>query len=103
MPSMDEVIHNLRLVGFSIVGVESFLVEKDLQDFFLYSGKFEPQMYLNSTVRNGISTFANLATPEEIASGCEQLKNDIENGKIHDVIQHYASTLGDYMFVVVQK
>lgn len=103
MPSSDDVIRNLRLAGFSVVGVESFLVEKDLQDFFLYSGKFEPQMYLDSTVRSGISTFANLASPEEIASGCQQLKRDIDSGKIHDVIQEYTSTLGDYMFVIGQK
>lgn len=103
MPSLDEVIHNLRLAGFSVVGVESFLVEQDLRDFFLYSGKFEPYMYLDSTVRSGISTFANLATPEEIASGCLQLKRDIENGTIQDVIQRYTSTLGDYTFVVAQK
>lgn len=95
MPALEEVIHNLRLAGFSVVGVESFLVENDLQDFFLYSGKFEPEMYLDSTVRSGISTFANLADPEEIASGCLQLKRDIDSGEVHDVIQQYTSTLGD--------
>lgn len=100
---MNDVILNVREAGFSVVGVESFLVEQDLQDFFLYSGKFEPQMYLDSKVRDGISTFANLATPEEIASGCLQLKHDINNGKIHDVIQEYTSTLGDYAFIVAQK
>ena len=103
MPSLEKVIHHLRLAGFSVVGVESFLVEQDLQDFFLYSRKFEPQMYLDSTVRSGISTFANLAAPEEIAAGCRQLKHDIDNGKIHDVIQEYTSTLGDYTFVVAEK
>ena len=103
MLSLDEVIHHLRLAGFSVVGVESFLVEQDLQDFFLYSGKFDPPMYLDSTVRSGISTFANLAAPEGIASGCQQLKHDIENEKIHDVIQQYTSTLRDYTFVVAQK
>lgn len=103
MPSIDDVIHNLRLAGFSVVGVESFLVENDLQDFFLFSGKFDPQMYLDSTVRSGISTFANLATPEEVASGCQQLKRDIDNGKIHGVIQQYTSALGDYTFVVAEK
>ncbi len=103
MPSIAKVIQNLRQAGFSIVGTESFLVEPDLQDLFLYSGKFDPHVYLNSTVRSGISTFASLATPEEIETGCRQLRHDIENGKIHDVIQEYTSTLGDYIFVVAQK
>lgn len=103
MPSIDNVIRNLRVVGFSIVGVESFLVEEDLQDFFLYSGKFEPRMYLDSTVQNGISTFANLTTPEEIESGIIRLKQDIDSGEIQDVIQEYTSTLGDYAFIVAQK
>ncbi len=103
MPDMDKVIQSLRLAGFLIAGVESFLVEPDLQDFFLYSGKFDPRMYLDSTVRSGISMFANIATPQEIESGCRRLKQDIDNGKIYDVIQEYTSVLSDYMFVVAQK
>ncbi len=103
MPSMDNVIQSLQQADFSIVGVESFLVEPNLQDFFLYRGKFEPQMYLDSTVRNGISTFANLATIEEIELGCSKLRKDIESGAIQDVVQKYTSISGDYMYVVAQK
>lgn len=55
-------------------------------------------MYLGPTVRSGISTFANLAAQEEIDSGCRRLRHDIDNGKVHAVIQEYTSILGDYAF-----
>lgn len=103
MPSLDSVIRTLRQVGFSFVGVESFLVEPNLQDFFLYSGKLEPEMYLDPAVRAGISTFSSLASKDEIESGCRKLGEDIDSGKIQDVIRQYTSVMGDYMFIVAEK
>lgn len=102
MPSVEVALECLRHAEFSIVGTESFLVEPDLTDFFLYSGKFQPHMYLNPAVRSGISTFANLASAEEIETGCRKLQNDIDTSRIHLVMNEYASTLGDYMFIVAE-
>lgn len=103
MPKVSQVMDILKQVGFSIVGLETFLIQPDLKDFFLYSGKYEPPMYLNPKVRAGISTFANLASKEEIEFGCNKLKKDIDSGKIHDVLDKYSSDLGDYVFVVAEK
>jgi ubiquinone/menaquinone biosynthesis C-methylase UbiE len=69
MPKISLVIDCLRQAGFKIVGAETFLIQPNLQDFFLYSGKFEPSIYLNPNVRAGISTFVNLASQEEIHTG----------------------------------
>lgn len=103
MPSLSKVTESLKQAGFAIVGLETFLIQPDLQDFFLYSGKYAPQIYLNSNVRAGISTFADLATQGEIESGCIKLQKDIESGRIRQVLQKYSSDLGDYVFVVAEK
>ena len=103
MPTVNKLMTTLQAAGFDIVGTESFLIEPDLQDFFLYSGKHDPKMYLDSFVRRGISTFANKATPGEIEDGCERLRHDIMKGNISKVIQKYISLLGDYLFVVADK
>lgn len=103
MPSIEDVLHNLRQAGFSVVGTEPFLVQPALQDFFLYSGKHHPAMYLEPVVRAGISTFANLATQAETEQGCHRIRSDIESGKIAEVIDRYASDLGDYLYVIAEK
>ena len=79
------------------------MVQPDLQDFFLYSGKYKPEMYLNPEVRKGISTFASLAFEEEVEKGCQRLSRDIECGKIYDILSEYSSIYGDYMFIVAKK
>lgn len=103
MPDVTKVGKVLKDVGFSIVGHETFLIQPNSQDFFLYSGKYEPRMYLDEVVRSGISTFANLASKEEIEEGCRRLKKDIETNRIEDVMQKFSSDLGDYVYVVAEK
>ncbi|RXI96372.1 class I SAM-dependent methyltransferase [Anaerobacillus alkaliphilus] len=103
MPCLREVEDALKTAGFRIVGYETFLIQPDLVDFFLYSGKYEPKMYLIEDVRKGISTFANIASKEEIKEGCIRLKRDIESKKIDEVTSKYSSSLGDYVFVVAEK
>ncbi|WLD92625.1 class I SAM-dependent methyltransferase [Alkalihalobacillus sp. AL-G] len=103
MPSLSKVTDTLREAGFAIIGQETFLMQPDLQDFFLYSGKYEPKMYLDENVRSGISTFVNIASREEIEEGCSRLKRDIETNKINDVLANYSSDLGDYAFVIAEK
>ncbi|PZE19902.1 class I SAM-dependent methyltransferase [Paenibacillus xerothermodurans] len=103
MPEIPLAVDHLRKLGFSIVGVEKFFIQPDLQDFFLYSGKHEPSIYLNPNVRAGISTFPNLASRDEIHIGCTRLKIDIESGRIQEVMDRYRSDLGDYLFVIAEK
>ncbi|WP_408010329.1 class I SAM-dependent methyltransferase [Pseudalkalibacillus sp. A8] len=103
MPDITTVSNTLQAVGFDIIGHETILIQPDLQDFFLYSGKYEPRIYLDETVRAGISTFTNLATKEEIEHGCTKLKRDIETKKINEVVTKYSSVQGDYLFLIVKK
>lgn len=46
MPGLIELKQSLKNAGFKIIGMESFIVEPNLQDFFLYSGKYQPEIYL---------------------------------------------------------
>ncbi len=103
MPEVKEVSNTLKQVGFNIIGHETFLIQPNLQDFFLYSGKYEPRMYLDDMVRSGISSFANLASKEEVEKGCSRLNKDIETNKIESVLNKYSSDLGDYVYVVAEK
>jgi ubiquinone/menaquinone biosynthesis C-methylase UbiE len=103
MPNVVEVSNTLKTVGFNIVGHETFLIQPNLKDFFLYSGKYEPMMYLDEKIRSGTSTFANLASKEEVEEGCSRLKKDIETKKIEDVLNKFSSDLGDYVYVVAEK
>lgn len=103
MPNVAEVSEILKTVGFNIIGHETFLIQPNLEDFFLYSGKYEPKLYLDERVRSGISTFANLASKDEIEEGCNKLKMDIETKKIEGVLNKYSSNLGDYVYVIAEK
>lgn len=103
MPGIEKVRDTLKTVGFTIVGFETFLIQPNLKDFFLYSGKYHPRMYLDEKVRSGISTFANLASKDEIEEGCAKLENDIKTKKIESVLNKYRSELGDYVYIIVEK
>jgi hypothetical protein len=60
-------------------------------------------MYLSESVRRGISTFASLADPFEVETGCQRLRADTQSGRIYQVIQGYRHDQGDYLFIVAAK
>jgi ubiquinone/menaquinone biosynthesis C-methylase UbiE len=103
MPSLAQIRSATEQAGFVMHGYESFLIQPNLEDFFLYSGKHRPEIYLNAEVRRGISSFANLVENKEIEEGITKLSDDIQSGRFNEVFQTYCSDLGDYMFVVAEK
>jgi len=103
MPSFDSIEQGLRDAGFSSIYTDRYTVRDELQDLFLYSGKNKPEMYLNPAIRAGISTFASLASSEEVALGCSRIAADIESGSIESVMNAYENDGGDYLFVVGRK
>jgi ubiquinone/menaquinone biosynthesis C-methylase UbiE len=103
MPTLPEIVHALRESGFSTIHTEPYQVRTDLQDFFLYSGKHRPEIYLDPHVRAGISTFAALAETAEVEEGCRRLLQDIQSGHIAGMIARYLHTQGDYLVVVGEK
>ena len=103
MPEVGDVEDNLNRAGFSTIETEPYHVSPDLQDLFLFSGKHRPQLYLEEGFRRGISTFSSLASPGEVAEGCERLEQDLETGRIAEVVERYSSDSGDYLFIIASK
>jgi ubiquinone/menaquinone biosynthesis C-methylase UbiE len=103
MPSLPTIVQALERSGFTSIHTEPYEVQGTLQDFFLYSGKHRPEMYLDPHVRAGISTFSSLADAAEVEAGCQKLSQDIARGRIVDVIAGYQHTQGDYLFVLGEK
>jgi ubiquinone/menaquinone biosynthesis C-methylase UbiE len=104
MPAAEYVMEQLCEAGFDEVGREAWEVPRDIQDWFLYAGKYRPEIYLDPVVRDGISFFAPTITPpEEILQGCARLEADINSGRIEKVMEKFRHNLGDYLFIYANK
>lgn len=103
IPTVEEMTDMLQKAGFSNVQTEKYFVREDLQDHFLYSGKFDPARYLNPDVRKGISSFAAFANRAEVETGLVELERDIQSGRISAIMQQYENDRGDYMFYFAEK
>lgn len=100
MPSFSELHAAFSESGFTIDIVEPYHVREDLEDRFLYSGKHCPSLYLDATVRSGISTFSVLAPEDEVVVGIERLRSDIQTGRFQNDQLYVNSKDGDYCFLV---
>ncbi len=99
MPTLEEVEDSLVKSGITLDSKQSFLITPWLKDFFLYSGKQRPQMYLFEKVRKGISSFRNFCTQTELEAGLNKLRTDIKSGAISKIASEYQSNIGDYLFI----
>ena len=102
MPDTRQMADAMRAAGFQRVREEPYTIRPDLRDFFLYSGKHRPEIYLDPGVRAGISTFSYLADAAEIEGGCTRLASDIDSGRIHEVMRSFDNSLGDYLFMAAE-
>ena len=103
MPSLRKLEDAAIKTGFHLVGSEKYFIEGNLDDLFLYSGKHRPEIYFDSRVRSGISSFAILANEAEITFGLEQLQKDLSIGEFLSIKKKYENSLGDYLFIVFSK
>lgn len=103
MASFEEIELALITTGFKNIKQEPFFVTSELQDLFLHAGKYRPHIYLDLTVRQGISSFHLSAHKVETEIGLQKLQIDIDSGKIHEIIHKYESSLGDYCFIIGEK
>lgn len=74
-----ELTDRLERVTNTSVTVMPFLLPFDLVDSFAAVGWARPELYLESQVRNGISSFAKF-DQVEVADGLARLRRDLENG-----------------------
>jgi ubiquinone/menaquinone biosynthesis C-methylase UbiE len=103
LPPLSAIENALTKANLKIENRENYFVRDDLEDLFLYSGKPRPEIYLQAEIRRGISSFSNLANAEEVEKGLRRLSEDIESGKISEVIEKYKNNIGDYLFLVAGK
>lgn len=103
MPTLDLIEKALNFAGINITKTETYSIQPDLKDQFLYCGKQDPELYFDESIRHGISSFSTLANINEIETGLATLRNDIDSGKIQDIIKSYENDLGDYLYIIGKK
>lgn len=103
MPAKQSVISELQAVGFEIETIVPFDVTNELQDLFLYSGRDRLEIYFDPEVRANISSFALLCPPEELRAGLIALRADLDSGRFQEIAKSYATTAGDYAYMVANK
>ena len=99
----DGIINLLEQAGFSNITTKRFFVTNKLTDGFLHAGKYRPEIYLDPTVRAGISTFAKLPDDPQVQDGLHALKKDIDDKMIQAVIDRYENQDGEYLFLCAEK
>ena len=102
MPRSDLIRKALLSAGFNQVNALPYSVGEELQDLFLYSGKYRPELYFNQTVRSNISSFARLCSEDELRSGLERLRSDVASGAFKNVAASFSSSEGDYAYVTAR-
>lgn len=99
MPLRQGTIDAIEAAGMIMVKEETYDVRPDLQDLFLLSGKHNPELYFDPVVRAGISTFSSLCDDDELHKGLKQLRDDIDSGRVADIMTAKKSETGDYLFI----
>ena len=103
IPKTTDINQCLLKVGFHSAKFHPFIINNDLEDLFLYCGKNRPLIYLDPLIRNNIKTFKMFSSSLELKSGLIKLKEDINTGKIANIISKYSSSIGDFSFIVANK
>jgi ubiquinone/menaquinone biosynthesis C-methylase UbiE len=103
MPARGWVTSLMAQAGFREIVEEPYFIAPDLRDFFLYSGKRRPDIYLDPAIRSNISTFSALSDQSEVEAGCRRLREDIASGQIERVLEAWPGESGDYLFIAARK
>ncbi len=105
LPTLTHLEAGLKQTGLTLCAVEPFYITPKTRDFFFYSGKYRPEIYLSQTVRDNMSPFRTLISPAELSRGLKRLERDINRGTIDDIIAtyEYENEQGDYCFAIIEK
>lgn len=76
---VPQLVNEIQTVVGRVVNVIPFSLPHDLSDSFAAVGWARPELYFDSSIRNGISSFAKIDT-DEIDNGLSQLREDLEKG-----------------------
>jgi ubiquinone/menaquinone biosynthesis C-methylase UbiE len=103
LPTLAALEAAAKFGGLEVIGTFPYFISEATQDFFFYSGKFRPSLYLSEAVRQGMSCFRLLAQEDELAKGLAQLEADIASGAIVRHIADSQNEIGDYCFFIAEK
>ena len=80
-----------------------WFVPADLRDLFWHAGYDRPELYFDPEFRFGISAFREHCPDEELYTGLERLRTDLDTGHWY-VLRRAADTSGsDYCFFVADS
>ena len=77
---IPKLVKELQTTVNSVVNVIPFPLPNDLSDSFAAVGWAQPELYLNSSIRSGISSFSKI-DDHELYSGLSCLDEDLERGR----------------------
>ena len=77
---MPQLLDEIQVVTGNIANVIPFPLPHDLSDSFAAVGWARPELYLESSIRNGISSFAKI-DDSELNSGLSCLAKDLKSGE----------------------
>ena len=103
LPTLAALEAAAKFGGLEVIGTFPYFISEATQDFFFFSGKFRPSLYLSEAVRQGMSCFRLLAHKDELAGGLAQLEADIASGAIAEHIADSQNEIGDYCFFIAEK
>lgn len=76
---ISKLVEEIQVITDSVVNVIPFPLPNDLSDSFAAVGWARPELYLDSDVRNGISSFSKI-DDNELNSGLSRLDEDLARG-----------------------
>ena len=87
---IDRLVSDLENITSQAINVTPFLIPNDLVDSFAAVGWSKPELYLDSNIRQGISSFSKIKSLE-LNDGLSRLKKDLDSGKWEQKYQHLRS------------
>ena len=77
---ISKLVEEIQTIADSVVNVIPFSLPNDLTDSFAAVGWARPELYLDSGIRSGISSFSKI-DDHELDSGLSRLGEDLERGR----------------------
>lgn len=99
LPKKSELLHIIADSGFQDVTCEPFFITHETEDLFFYSCKYRPHLYLDPSIRAGMTPLQLDEYEKAVEEGCNQLKKDIESGKIEQIIKNHESPIGEALYI----
>jgi len=103
LSSFEKIKRAFNYANLEIIIQERYFIQPDLEDWFLYCGKHQPELYLRKEIRNGISSFSMIAHQGEVTEGLNKLREDIDTGEVNKIMKEFENDLGDYLFIIGNK